>query len=116
MPFRLPDHHQGDTILVLTSVTKFYFILLIDVAACLQVTIKINLVGNKLNHMYYLIWSSGCLLSLHVVMYVLGSVLSCYCCAVPCMTDSVLPFLSCAIAKRRLYSYVCCSVINFPDR
>ena len=29
------DHHQGDTIFVLTSVTKFNFI---DVAACLQVT------------------------------------------------------------------------------
>ena len=25
-------------------------------------------------------------------------------------------FLSCAIAKRGLYSYVCCSVINFPNR
>ena len=23
---------------------------------------------------------------------------------------------SCAIAKRELYSYVCCSMINFPDR
>ena len=45
-----------------------------------------NLVGNdfdKLNHMYYLIWSSGCLLSLPVVMCVLGPVLSCYCYAVP---------------------------------
>jgi hypothetical protein len=30
------DHHQGDTIFGLTSVTKFNFI---DVAACLQVTI-----------------------------------------------------------------------------
>ena len=40
------DHHQGGTIFFLTSVTKFYFILLIDVAACLQVAIKINLVGN----------------------------------------------------------------------
>jgi hypothetical protein len=53
------DHHQGGTILLLNLVTKFYFI---DVAACLQVTIKMNLVGNefdKLNHMYYLIWSSG---------------------------------------------------------
>jgi hypothetical protein len=66
------DHHQGGTIFFLTSVTKFYFILLIDVAAFLQVTIKINLVGNKLIHMYYLIWSSGCLLSLAVVMCVLG--------------------------------------------
>ena len=37
------DHHQGGTIFFLTSVTKFYFILFIDVAACLQVTIKINL-------------------------------------------------------------------------
>ena len=82
-------------------------------------TITRNLVGNefdKLNHMYCLIWSSGCLLSLPVVMCVLGSVLSCYCCAVPGMTDSVLSFVSCAIAKRGLYSYVCCSVINFPDR
>ena len=40
---------------------------------------KINLVGNKLNRMYYLIWSSGCLLSLPVVTCVLGPVLSCYC-------------------------------------
>ena len=77
------DHHQGGTILFLTSVTKFYFILLIDVAAFLQVTININLVGNKLNRMYYLIWSSGCLLSLHVVMCVLGPVLSCPVVAVP---------------------------------
>ena len=38
------DHHQGGTIFLLTSVTKVYFILLIAVAACLQVTIKINLV------------------------------------------------------------------------
>jgi len=68
------DHHQGGTIFFLTSVTKFCFILLIDVAACLQVTIKINLVGNKLYHMYYLIWSLGCLLSLPVVMCVLRSV------------------------------------------
>jgi hypothetical protein len=30
------DHHQGDTIFVFTSVTKFNFI---DAAACLQVTI-----------------------------------------------------------------------------
>ena len=30
------DHHQGDTIFVLTPVTKFNFS---DVAACLQVTI-----------------------------------------------------------------------------
>ena len=47
---------------------------------------------------------------------VLGPVLSCYCYAVPGMTDSVLSFPSCTIAKRGLYSYVCCSVINFPDR
>ena len=63
-----------------------------------------NLVGNefyKLNHIYYLIWSSGCLLSLPVVMCV-----SCYCYAVPGMTDSILSFLSCTIAKRGLYSYV----------
>ena len=58
------DHHQGGKIFFLTSVTKFYFILLINVAACLQVTIKINLVGNKLIHIFYLIWSSGCLFSL----------------------------------------------------
>ena len=32
---------------------------------------KINLVGNKLNHMYYLIWSSGCLFSLPVIMCML---------------------------------------------
>ena len=31
------DHHQGDKIFVLNSVTKFNFI---DVAACLQVTIR----------------------------------------------------------------------------
>jgi len=31
------DHHQGGKIFFLISVTKFYFILLIDVAACLQV-------------------------------------------------------------------------------
>ena len=69
-------------------------------------------------HMYFLyhIWSSGCLLSLPVVMCVLGPVLSCYCYAIPGMTDSILSFLSCTIAKRGLYSYVCCSVINFPDR
>jgi len=68
--------------------------------------------------MYFLyhIWSSGCLLSLPVVMCVLGPVLSCYCYAVPGMTDSILSFLSCAIAKRGLYSHVCCSVINFPNR
>jgi len=34
------DHHQGGTIFFLTSVNEFYVILLIDVAACLQVTIK----------------------------------------------------------------------------
>ena len=37
------DHRQGDKIFLLTSVTKFYFTLLSDLAACLQVTIKINL-------------------------------------------------------------------------
>ena len=73
---------------------------------------KNKLVGNKLYHMYYLIWSSGCLLSLPVVMCVLGLVLSCYCYAVRGMTDSILSFLYCTIAKRGLYSYVCCSVIN----
>ena len=41
------DHHQGGTIFFLTSVNEFYVILLIDVAACLQVTIKINLVINN---------------------------------------------------------------------
>ena len=61
--------------------------------------------------MYYLIWSSGCLLPLPVVMCVLGPVLSCYCYAVPGMTDSILSFLYCTIANRGLYSYVCCSVI-----
>ena len=35
---------------------------------------KNKLVGNKLYHMYYLIWSLGCLLSLPVVMCVLRSV------------------------------------------
>ena len=37
------DHHQGNTIFVLTSVTKFNFI---DVAACLHAatSIKLNLV------------------------------------------------------------------------
>ena len=99
------DHHQGGTIFFLTSVNKFYFILLIDLAACLQVTIKINLLGYKLNHMYYIIWSSGCLLSLPVVMCVLGPVLSCYCYAVPGMTDSIHSFLYCIIAKRWLYSH-----------
>jgi uncharacterized protein YabN with tetrapyrrole methylase and pyrophosphatase domain len=31
------DQHEGDTIFVLTSLTKIYFI---DIAACLQVTIE----------------------------------------------------------------------------
>ena len=78
------DHHQGGTIFLLTSVTKILFVF-IDVAACLQVTIKINLVGNefnKLNRMYYLIWISGCLLPLPVVMCVCW-VLSCIVVAMP---------------------------------
>ena len=54
--------------------------------------------------------------SLPVVMCELGYVLSCYCCAVPGVTDSIPLFLSCAIAKRGLYSYVCCSMIIFPNR
>jgi len=59
------------------------------------VTIKINLVGNefdKLKDMYYLIRSSGCLLSLPVVMCVLGSVLSSYCYTVTGMTQNTKKF------------------------
>ena len=54
------DHHQGGTILFLTSVTNFYLILLIDVAAC------------------------------PVVMCVLSPVLSCYCYDVPGHTRNVI--------------------------
>jgi hypothetical protein len=50
--------------------------------------------------MYYLIWISGCLLPLPVVMCVLGPVLYCCCYAVPGITDSILSFLTCTIAKR----------------
>ena len=53
-------------------------------------------VGNKFNkliHMYfYRVWSSGCLFSLPVVMCVLHPVLSCCCCAVLGMTDSIFRF------------------------
>ena len=37
-------------------------------------------------------WSSGCLLSLPVVICVLDPVLSCCCYAVLCMTDSIFRF------------------------
>ena len=40
----LSDHHQGDTIFVLTSVTK-----VIDVAACLQVTTGNEFSRNLIN-------------------------------------------------------------------
>ena len=40
----LTDHHQGDTIFVLTSVTK-----IIDVAACLQVIIGNEFSRNLIN-------------------------------------------------------------------
>jgi hypothetical protein len=66
---------------------------------------------------FYPLWSSGCLLSLPVVMGVLGPVLSCCCYAVPGMTDSILSFFPVLLQRvGGLYSYVCCSVINFPDR
>ena len=38
---------------------------------------------------FYHIWSSGCLFSLPVIMCVLDPVLSCCCCAVLGMTDSI---------------------------
>ena len=48
-----------------------------------------KLVGNKFNKLiFYLIWSSGCLLSVPVLMCVLDPVLSCCCYAVLGMTDS----------------------------
>jgi len=97
----LTDHHQGDTIFVLTSVTK-----IIDVAACLQVIIGNEFSRNLINWclcIFYHIWSSGCLFSLPVVMCVLGPVLSCYCYAIPGMTDSILLFFSCAIATNTIF-------------
>jgi hypothetical protein len=51
---------------------------------------------NKLIHMYFfnLIWISGCLFSLPVLMCVLDPVLSCCCYAVLVMTDSIFRFFS----------------------
>jgi len=52
-----------------------------------------KLVGNKFNKLiFYLIWSSGCLLSVPVVMCVLDPVLFCCCYAVLGMTDSIFRF------------------------
>jgi hypothetical protein len=82
----LSDHHQGDTIFVLTSVTK-----VTDVAACLQVTKGNEFSMNLINWclcIFYQIWSSVCLFSLPVAMCVLGPVFSCYCYAFPGMSHT----------------------------